>query len=114
VYITYPEFTHKQLEDALKKRYPDLTDSDRELFIKFYREILKAIDRNEMPFDISIRQLNNVIDLWLHGADLKEALEDGLLSITEAASQPASKQALYEIARGTWKELSYLKWILGR
>ena len=113
-YITYPEFTDKQLHDALGKRYPTLTPDDRELFVKFYREILRTIDRNELPFDVSVRQLNNVIDLWLHGADLKEALEDGLISISDAASQPQSKQALMEIARGTWSELSYLKWRIAK
>ena len=104
-YLTYGEFTEKQLKDAIKAKHPTLTDDDLILFVKFYREVVKAIDNSQLPFDISIRQLNNAITLWRHGMPLEDALEDGVLGITDAASQPLAKQALLQIARSTWATL---------
>lgn len=106
-YITFPEFTKKQIDMALSKKYPTLADQDRDKFVSFYREVLKAIDAANIPFDISIRQLNNMIDLWLHNVPLIDAIESGMLDIAEASSQPKTKEALSKIAEAVWgkKEL---------
>ncbi|KKL50429.1 hypothetical protein LCGC14_2305570 [marine sediment metagenome] len=101
-YITYPEFTKKELHEAVKLKYPDMTEQDRTMFIEFYKGILECIDQSQLPVDVSIRQLNNIINLWLHGMPLKHALEDGLSSIVEAISQPKAKDALWRIAEATW------------
>jgi hypothetical protein len=106
-YITFPEFTKKQIELAISKKYPELVAKDRDNFISFYREILKAIDAANIPFDISIRQLNNVIELWIHNVPLIDAIESGMLDIATASSQPKTKDALLKIAQAVWgiKEL---------
>ena len=101
-YVTYPEFTKGQIENAISKRYPTLSIPDRDKFIAFYREIIKAIEAAQLPFDISIRQLNNVIDLWIHGVKLVESIESGMLDIAEASSQPKTKEALWKIAEAVW------------
>ena len=101
-YLTYPEFTQKQIDIAITKKYPTLSDEDKGLFITFYKEVLRCIDSANLPFDISIRQLNNVIDLWIHHVPLIDALESGMLDITEASSQPKTKEALGKIAEATF------------
>lgn len=103
VYVTFPEFTKKQLSQALEKKYPTLIKDDREKFLMFYTASCEAIDKANVPVDISIRQLINVIDLWIHGSPLKDALNDGVLSIFEAASQPKCKEAFTRIADMVWK-----------
>jgi hypothetical protein len=104
-YITYPEFTTKQIDEAITKKFPGLIAEDKGKFVTFYKEINRAIDSANIPFDISIRQLNNVIDLWMHRVPLREALESGMLDIAEAASQPKTKEALFKIAQAIWAEL---------
>lgn len=101
-YVTYPEFTKSQIEKAVSKRYPTLSQADADKFVAFYREVVKAIDAAQLAFDISIRQLNNVIDLWLHGVKMVDAIESGMLDIAEASSQPKAKEALYKIAEAVW------------
>ncbi|KKL99900.1 hypothetical protein LCGC14_1809840 [marine sediment metagenome] len=105
VHITYPEFTKEQLDQAIIKRFPELTKKDRDMFIAFYGGIVETIEQGQIPIDVSIRQLINIIDFWIHGADLKESLEDGLICMTDSASQPKSKDALWRIAQAVWKEL---------
>ena len=101
-YISYPEFTTKQITEAMTKKYPTLNAGDREKFVLFYREILKAIDAACLPFDISIRQLSNIIDLWLHGVPMRDSIESGMLDIADASSQPKTKEALWKIAEAVW------------
>ncbi len=105
VFLTFPEFKEVEIRKALEKKYPQMNKSDRDNFIKFYIAICQCIDQANMPVDISIRQLNNVIDLWLGGADLKDAIDDGLASILEAVSQPKSKESFIRIAQAVWKDL---------
>jgi len=104
-YITYPEFTKKEIKDALKAKFPALEKDDLENFTKYYFTINETISRSNIPVDVSIRQITNVIDLWIHGLDLKHALEDGLSSILEAISQPTAKDSFLRIAQAIWKEL---------
>lgn len=104
-YITYPEFKKGEIKDALRKRFPQLVSTDIEAFTKYYFAVISAIERSNVPVDVSIRQINNVIDLWLHGLGLKESIEDGLSSILEAISQPNAKEAFFRLAQGIWKEL---------
>lgn len=104
-YLTYPEFTPAQIKKAIRSRYPQMISDDIEKFSKYYFTVIEAIERTNMPVDISIRQLNNVIDLWVAGMPLKDALDDGLMSILEAVSQPKAKESLYRIAQAVWSEL---------
>jgi hypothetical protein len=104
-YITYPEFTQGQLEKAVSTRYPELPKLEVKNFVKFYIGCTKAIEQSQIPFDISIRQLFNVIDLHIHGATLEEAIDGGLTSIAEAASHPKSKEALTLLSHAVWAEL---------
>ncbi|MDP2942097.1 MAG: AAA family ATPase [Candidatus Omnitrophota bacterium] len=105
VFLTFPEFKESELKKALEKKYPQMSKDDRDNFIKFYIAICQCIDQANIPVDISIRQLNNVIDLWLGGACLKDAIDDGLASILEAVSQPKSKESFIRIAQAVWKDL---------
>ena len=104
-YITYPEFTKTEISEAIMKRFPSLHKEDLVKFVTFYFASLETIDRTGIPVDISIRQLNNVIDLWIHGAPLKEAIEDGMTSLMEAISQPKAKEAFYKLSQSIWKEI---------
>ncbi len=101
-YLTYPNFSAADITRAIKVRFPNLIDEDVKNFTVFFLKSCEAIENNQIPVDISIRQLNNVIDLYNHGMPLNEAVEDGLASIMEAASQPKSKEAFVMIAKGTW------------
>jgi hypothetical protein len=55
--------------------------------------------------DISIRQLNSVIELYLAGLPLRESIEDGLSSIMDAASQSHNKEVFWRLAQSIWEEL---------
>lgn len=108
-YITYPEFDNQQISAALQKKFPVLKRDDLKKFVKFYFACVEAIERSNIPVDISIRQMNNVIDLWLHGMPLQDAIEDGMTSILEAISQPKAKEAFFRLAQAVWKELIPVK-----
>lgn len=103
-YLSYPPFSHADIKKAVQIRFPNLIADDVELFTKFFMECCKTIDSNQIPVDISIRQLNNVIDLYNHGMSLKDAVDDGLASIMEAASQSKSKEAFVKLAEMTWPD----------
>jgi len=103
-YLTYPEFTKGQIETAIDKKYPTLNPTDRDKFITFYQQIIRAIDSANLPFDISIRQLNNIIDLWIHNVPLRDAVESGMLDIADASSQPKTKEALSKISEAIWSK----------
>jgi hypothetical protein len=104
-YITYPEFKKSELETFIRNKYPILTKTEVTNFITFYFACMEAMEKSEIPVDISIRQLNNVIDLYVHGMSLEHAIEDGLTSILEAISQPKNKEAFFRIAQTVWAEM---------
>jgi hypothetical protein len=104
-YITYPEFTKKELRSSLAKKFTSLTEDEIRKFIDFYRACCEAIDKAEIPADISIRQLHNLVSLYTHGLPLDQAIEDGMTSILEAISQPKSKEAFFRLAQSVWKDM---------
>lgn len=104
-FITYPEFTHTDIRKAINRKFQMLSNDEVENFTKFYFASVKAIDKGAIPVDISIRQLNSVIELYLAGLPLREAIEDGLSSIMDAASQPHNKEVFFRLAQAIWKEL---------
>jgi len=104
-FITYPEFTKTDIKKAISKKFPALSKDELESFATFYFACLKAIDRGQIPVDISIRQLNSVIELYLAGLPLRESIEDGLSSIMDAASQSQNKEVFFRLAQGVWREL---------
>jgi hypothetical protein len=104
-FISYPEFTKNDIKTAITKRFPELVKEDVDKFTEFYFACCDTIEQAKIPVDISIRQLNNVIDLYLHGLPLKEAIEDGLTNIMDASSQPKNKEAFMILAQGVWKEM---------
>ena len=104
-YLTYPEFSKKEIRLALIKKFLTLGKDDVDKFVKFYFACLETIEKANIPVDISIRQLNNCVDLWMHGMPIQYAIEDGITSIMEAISQPKAKDAFFRIAQAVWKEL---------
>jgi AAA domain (dynein-related subfamily) len=104
-FLTYPEFTKVEIATALMKKFPSIHKEDLNKFVAFYFACIETIERSNIPVDISIRQLNNVVELWLHGMSLKDAIEDGMTSILEAVSQPKAKESFYRLAQAVWKEL---------
>jgi len=104
-YITYPEFKKADIKNAISTRFPNLVPDDINKFSDFYFACCDTIEQANIPVDISIRQLNNVIDLYNHGLPLVDAIEDGLISIMDAASQPKNKEAFRVLAQGVWKEM---------
>ena len=104
-YLTFPEFSKKEIRLALIKKFPSLGKDDLDKFVKYYFACLEAIEKSALPVDISIRQLNNCVDLWMHGMPIQHAIEDGITSIMEAISQPKAKDAFFRIAQAVWKEL---------
>lgn len=104
-FITYPEFEEADMKNELKKKFDKVKASDLNKFIKFYFACVKLIEQGCLPLDISIRQLTNMIDLWSHGLTIKEAIEDGLICMVDAVSQPKAKEALEKLSHGVWAEL---------
>jgi len=104
-YITYPEFKKEEIKKAITIRYPKMAPDDMNKFVEYYFAIIETIDRSQLPVDISIRQLNNVIDLWMAGMNIKDSIEDGLSSILDAVSQPKAKESFFRIAQMVWKGL---------
>jgi MoxR-like ATPase len=104
-YLTYPDFTKDEIVKFVEKKYPQLNEDERVKFVEFYFACMEAIEQSEIPVDISIRQLNNVIDLYVHGMPLEHAIEDGMTSILEAISQPKNKEAFYRLAQAVFEDL---------
>jgi len=104
-YITYPEFSKADIRKALVQKFPALLPEDVKKFTSFYFACIQAIERGNIPVDISIRQLFNVVDLYTSGLPLRESIEDGLTSIMEAVSQPQNKDAFWRLAQANWSEL---------
>jgi midasin (ATPase involved in ribosome maturation) len=104
-YLTFPEFTKKEIRLALRKKFPALVKEDLEKFVAFYFATIETIEKASVPVDVSIRQLNNVIDLWNHGMPIQYAIEDGLTSVMESISQPKAKETFFRLAQAVWKEL---------
>jgi len=104
-YVTYPDFTKKELMQATTTKFKDIDKDTLSKFTIFYLAITEAIDKSKLPVDVSIRQLNNIIDLYRAGLPLKEAIEDGLSNILDSISQPTAKESFFKIAQAVWKEL---------
>ena len=104
-YLTYPEFSKKEIRLAIKKKFPTIDKLNLDKFVKFYFACVETIEKANVPVDVSIRQLNNVVDLWMHGMPIQYAIEDGLISIMEAVSQPKAKDTFFRLAQAVWKEL---------
>lgn len=104
-YLTYPEFSKIDIRRAIAKRFPQLSNEDIKAFTVFYFACIDTIEKGNIPVDISIRQIFNVIDLYTKGLPLKESIEDGLTSIMEAVSQPQNKDAFWRLAQANWTEL---------
>lgn len=103
-FITYPEFSKDEIKEAVSRKFPALGEKDLNNFTQFYYACTETIDQAGVPVDISIRQLLNMIDLYLHGLPLHVAIEDGLTSITEAISQPKLKESFFRLSQTVWKE----------
>ncbi len=104
-FITYPEFTKDQITEAVMKRNPNLPPQDAGKFVQYYCALVDTINQAKLPIDISIRQLNNLIDLRAVGMSLKDALEDSFSGMLDAVSQPKAKQSFLAIAQAVWAEL---------
>ena len=106
MYITYPEFSKDQIKKALKTNYDQHIDEDSiNKFTNFYTGCVDAINQNDIPVDISIRQLLNIIDLYVHGASLGDSIEMGTLNIMDSISQPKSKEAFLRVSEMVWDSL---------
>ena len=104
-FITYPEFTKADIRKAMKLRFPNIVELEIKKFTEFYFACIDTINKSDIPVDISIRQLINIIDLYNHGLPLKDAIEDGMTSIMDAVSQSANKDAFFRLAQTVWEEM---------
>jgi len=104
-FITYPEFTKADIRKAMKKRFPNIVEEEIKKFAEFYFASIDTINKADIPVDISIRQLINIIDLYNHGLPLKEAIEDGMSSIMDAVSQSANKETFFRLGQTVWEEM---------
>lgn len=103
-FVTYPEFSKNEIKEAVQRKFPKLGEEDLKNFVDYYYACTETIDKAGIPVDISIRQLLNMVDLYLHGLPLHVAIEDGLTSITEAISQPKLKDSFYRLSQAVWKD----------
>jgi hypothetical protein len=87
------------------KRHPTMDKEEAKKYQQFFSAVSDAIHKAELPIDISIRQLFNLIDLRMMGLSLKESIEDSITSMLDAVSQPAAKDAIFKLAQLVWKEL---------
>jgi hypothetical protein len=104
-FITYPEFTADDITSILRKQFPDMNKADRGSFSQYYFAVTETIDRSNLPVDVSIRQLISMVELWKAGISLKESIEDSLISMMDAASQPNAKESFLRLAQAVWKDL---------
>ena len=104
-FITYPEFTKAEIRKAMAMRFPNIVNPEIKKFTDFYFACIDTINKADIPVDVSIRQLTNIIDLYNHGLPLKDAIEDGMTSIMDAVSQSKNKDAFYRLAQAVWEEM---------
>jgi len=101
-YLTYPDFTKPEISKFIQDKFPAVGEAERRKFVEYHFACMEAIEQSQIPVDISIRQLNNVIDLYVHGMKLENAIEDGMTSILEAISQPKNKEAFHRLAQAVF------------
>lgn len=104
-FITYPEFDRSQVKDVIMKRHPTMDKEEAKRYQQFFTAVCSAIEKAELPIDISIRQLFNLIDLRAMGMALKDAIEDSITSMLDAVSQPTAKDAIFRLAQAVWSSL---------
>jgi len=105
-YLTFPDFSKQEITEALVKRFPKVHGDMLRKFAEFYFAVCDKIERSKLPIDISIRQLNAMVELWKAGLPLNEAIEDGLSGMCDAASQPDAKQSFMVVAHAIWTDTS--------
>lgn len=104
-FLTYPEFSKSEIRKAMTMRFPNIVSGEIKKFTDFYFACIETINKADIPVDISIRQLINIIDLYNHGMPLQNAIEDGMTSIMDAVSQSKNKDAFFRLAQAVWKEM---------
>ena len=104
-FLTYPEFSVDEIKKAVSARHPKLPKAELDKFVKYFQAITDVIDKSKLPIDVSIRQLNNLIDFEQSGMPLKEAIEDSISGMLDAVSQPAAKESFFRIAQACWDSL---------
>lgn len=104
-FVTFPEFKAVELRKAMRKKFPNIDAKDIAKFVMYYRKLNNLINRNNLPIDISIRQLINTLDMYEGGLELKQALDIGIIHMLDAVSQPTAKEAVFSLAQGVWTEL---------
>ena len=105
-YITFPDFTKDEIVGILKKKYPALKGDKVLEFADFFFEASQYLMTNGIAVDISIRQLQTTIEFYLAGMSLKDALDDGMISVLDAISNPGARQGMIDVARTIFKDLN--------
>lgn len=104
-FLTYPDFTPAQIKKAMQKKHPNFTSDDLDKYVKFYTTIVGVIESAKLAIDISIRQLNNLLDLVEGGLPRQEAIEDSISGMLDAVSSSKAKESFLRIAQATWKDM---------
>jgi len=104
-FLTYPEFTPGQIKKAMSLKHKGFTAEDLEKYVKFYTTIVGVIESAKLAIDISIRQLNNLLDLVEAGIPRQEAIEDSISGMLDATSSSKAKESFLRIAQATWKDM---------
>lgn len=105
-YITFPDFTKDEIVRILRKRFPKLEKKDALRFATLFFEATNYLITNAVNVDISIRQIINVVEFYVNGMPLKQALNDGLIDVLDSISDPAKKEGLVTVTKAIFKELS--------
>lgn len=105
-YITFPDFTKDEILTIINTRYPSLTKKRAVEFTDFFFEANQYLLTNGIAVDISIRQLQTCIEFSLAGMALKDALDDGMISVLDAISNPGAREGLISVSRTIFKDLS--------
>ena len=105
-YITFPDFSKDEIVVILKKKYPALKQDKMLEFADFFFEASQYLKTNGIAVDISIRQLQTSIEFYLAGMSLKDALDDGMISVLDAISNPGARDGMLNVARTIFSYLN--------
>ena len=105
-YITFPDFTKDEIAKIVRKKYPTLDKIKVLEFCDFFFESQAYLKTNGISVDISIRQLESAIEFYLAGMNLEDAINDGMISVLDAISNPQAKEGMFSVARTIFKDLN--------
>jgi MoxR-like ATPase len=96
--IEVPPFSPSQVNEALTNKHPDLPKDRRKLFVRFYEEMQRFGNEQDVRARISMRDADRFALLHHRNGDVKTSLRNSFLNGVLLTDGPETKEACENIA----------------